>query len=199
MLGYTSVSLIQIGSRSSQVIGKKKKKKKNSPKAVMVTVIIILAFSFFPTFLVLLHEEHIDESWSTISSLLKYYIHYKFINPFHATGLFLYPLKTWENLKFSYNFRGNRKISLPWNGFLRLRWLWLLVWKNLNLTLWNFIVVLIYYPISAQFCVSYRNQYLFCRAKQMTGFSTKRNTGLKWVKSTFSYRVNTWFRLMLYI
>ena len=30
-------------------------------------------------------------------------------NPFHATGLFLYPLKTLENQRFSDNYRGYRK------------------------------------------------------------------------------------------
>ena len=30
-------------------------------------------------------------------------------NPFHATGLFLYPLKTSENQRFSDVFRGYRK------------------------------------------------------------------------------------------
>ena len=31
------------------------------------------------------------------------------LNPFHATDLFLYPLKTLENLWFSDAFRGHRK------------------------------------------------------------------------------------------
>ena len=30
-------------------------------------------------------------------------------NPFHATGLFLYPLETSENQRFSGVFRGSRK------------------------------------------------------------------------------------------
>ena len=37
------------------------------------------------------------------------------INPFHVTGLFLYPLKTSENQRFSYNFRGYRKRPVEWN------------------------------------------------------------------------------------
>ena len=41
-------------------------------------------------------------------------------NPFHATGLFLYPLKT-ENQKFSDVFRGYRKRSVTWNAFIRLQ------------------------------------------------------------------------------
>ena len=38
------------------------------------------------------------------------------INPFHATGLFLFPLKTLENLWFSDVFRGYRKRTVAWNG-----------------------------------------------------------------------------------
>ena len=41
---------------------------------------------------------------------------YTFINPFHATGLFWYPLKTSENLWFSDVFRGYQKRSVVWNG-----------------------------------------------------------------------------------
>ena len=37
------------------------------------------------------------------------------LNPFHATGLFLYPLKISENLWFSYVFRGYRKRPVTWN------------------------------------------------------------------------------------
>ena len=40
---------------------------------------------------------------------------WKVIKPFHATGLFLYLLKT-ENLWFSDVFRGYRKRSVTWNG-----------------------------------------------------------------------------------
>ena len=35
--------------------------------------------------------------------------------PFHVTGLFLYPLKTSENLRFCNVFRGYRKILVAWN------------------------------------------------------------------------------------
>ena len=41
---------------------------------------------------------------------------YTFINPFHATGLFWYPLKTSENLWFSDVFRGYRKRPVARNG-----------------------------------------------------------------------------------
>ena len=35
-------------------------------------------------------------------------------------------------------------------------------------------------PTSVALHIEYRDQYLFCRAKRMTGFYMKRNTGLKW-------------------
>ena len=38
------------------------------------------------------------------------------INPFHATGLFLHPLKTSKNQRFSDVFRGYRKIPVTRNG-----------------------------------------------------------------------------------
>ena len=38
------------------------------------------------------------------------------INPFYAIGLFLYPLKTWENQRFSDVVRGYRKRPVIWNG-----------------------------------------------------------------------------------
>ena len=41
---------------------------------------------------------------------------WKLFNPFHATGLFLYPLKTSKNLRFSDVFRGYRKRPMAWNG-----------------------------------------------------------------------------------
>ena len=41
---------------------------------------------------------------------------YTVINPFHATGLFRYPLKTSENQSFSDVFRGYRKRPVAWNG-----------------------------------------------------------------------------------
>ena len=37
------------------------------------------------------------------------------IDPFHATGLFIYPLKTSENQRFSDVFRGYRKRPVAWN------------------------------------------------------------------------------------
>ena len=39
-----------------------------------------------------------------------------FFNPYHAAGLFLYTLKTSENLRFSDVFRGYRKRIVAWNG-----------------------------------------------------------------------------------
>ena len=40
------------------------------------------------------------------------------INRFHATGLFLYPLKTSENQRFSDVFRCYRKRPVAWNGLM---------------------------------------------------------------------------------
>ena len=40
------------------------------------------------------------------------------LNLFHATGLFLYPFKTWENQRFSYIFRGYKKRPVAWNGLI---------------------------------------------------------------------------------
>ena len=42
---------------------------------------------------------------------------WRFINPFLPTCLFLYPLKTSENLWFSDVFRGYRKRPVTWNEF----------------------------------------------------------------------------------
>ena len=39
----------------------------------------------------------------------------RLLNPFHDTALFLYPLKTSENQKFSDFFRGYRKKTVAWN------------------------------------------------------------------------------------
>ena len=39
-------------------------------------------------------------------------------NPFHATALFLYPLKTAENLRFCDVFKGYRKRRVAWNGLI---------------------------------------------------------------------------------
>ena len=41
---------------------------------------------------------------------------------FHATGLFLHPLKTSKNLWFSDVFRGYRKRSVAWNGLIISFW-----------------------------------------------------------------------------
>ena len=40
----------------------------------------------------------------------------KWFNPFHATGLFLYSLKKWENQRFSDVFMGYRKRPVAWHG-----------------------------------------------------------------------------------
>ena len=41
------------------------------------------------------------------------------VNPIHATGLFLYPLKTSESLWFSDVFRGHKKRPVATNGLMR--------------------------------------------------------------------------------
>ena len=54
-----------------------------------------------------------------------------FFNPFYAIGLFLYPLKTSENLWFSDVFRGYRMRPVSWNA-LNMIWRPLSVyWKKL--------------------------------------------------------------------
>ena len=45
----------------------------------------------------------------------------QYFNSFNATGLFLYPLETLQNLLFSGVFRGYRKRSEAWNGLRRFR------------------------------------------------------------------------------
>ena len=40
------------------------------------------------------------------------------VNPFHATRLFRYPLKTSENQRFPDVFRGYRKRPVAWNGLI---------------------------------------------------------------------------------
>ena len=39
-------------------------------------------------------------------------------------------------------------------------------------------------PFQPSFVFQIETSHLFCRAKQMTGFYMKRNTGLKWIKQT---------------
>ena len=54
-------------------------------------------------------------------------------NPFHATDLFLYPVKTFESHRISEVFWGYRKRPVSWNGFSRLvllqnsKWLYIKV------------------------------------------------------------------------
>ena len=43
------------------------------------------------------------------------------IKQFHATGLLLYPLKTSENHKFSYVFRGYRQRPMAWTGLKTIK------------------------------------------------------------------------------
>ena len=48
-----------------------------------------------------------EELWQ--NSIVVWNINVKCHNPLLVTGLFLYPLKTWETEMFSYVFRGYRK------------------------------------------------------------------------------------------
>ena len=58
------------------------------------------------------------------------------INPFHATCLFRYPLKTSENRRFSDVFRGYRMRPVAWNGSkMMINSLYFLLIKNLKKTL----------------------------------------------------------------
>ena len=43
-----------------------------------------------------------------------------FLNPFHVTGFFLYPLETFENVWFSVVFRGYRKRPDKWNELMEI-------------------------------------------------------------------------------
>ena len=51
--------------------------------------------------------------------------------PFYTTGLFLYPLKAWESLRFSDVFRGYRKRPVAWNGLAR-NWTNLCLHEGIN-------------------------------------------------------------------
>ena len=55
------------------------------------------------------------------------------LNPFYASDLFWYPLKTSENLLFSDVFRGYQKRSVSWNGLMTV---WLYRCKA-KLLFWN--------------------------------------------------------------
>ena len=54
--------------------------------------------------------------------LINKFITIRFINPFHATGLFRKPLKTSENLWFSDVFKGYQKRPVAWNGLITRVW-----------------------------------------------------------------------------
>ena len=54
----------------------------------------------------------------------------KIVNPFHATGLFRYPLKTSEKQRFSDVFRGYRKRPAAWNGLILCFWKLLILRRN---------------------------------------------------------------------
>ena len=58
-------------------------------------------------------------------------------NLFHATGIFLYPLKISENQRFFDDSRGSGKRSVPWNGLIKP---FSLLIMNLVCELENFII-----------------------------------------------------------
>ena len=49
--------------------------------------------------------------------MLRHTVYSKIVNPFHATGLFLYPLKKLENLWF---FKGFSKQPAAWNVLMKI-------------------------------------------------------------------------------
>ena len=49
--------------------------------------------------------------------------------------------------------------------------------------------------ISAQCCFDVETSHLFCRARQMTGFYIKCNTGMKWVKWVYKLNALIWYLL----
>ena len=57
-------------------------------------------------------------------------------NPFHANGLFPYPLKKSENQRFSDVFRGYRKRPMAWNGLRLPRGLCNVFWNVAKLCKW---------------------------------------------------------------
>ena len=65
------------------------------------------------------HIHIFRKRWSLI---LRCYFPVSILNPFHATDLFWYPLKTWENQWFSDVSRGYQKRSAAWNGLNSSQW-----------------------------------------------------------------------------
>ena len=86
------------------------------------------------------------------------------INPFHATGLFLNPVKISENEKFPNDFWGDRKKTVAWHGLTNCSFL---QFASLLSLLIHFIAV-----------VSFHTPHLFC----FQGVQ-KETSGMKWVKN----------------
>ena len=61
---------------------------------------------------------YLDAQYIRIICLFGSWVCQLLINPFHAAGLFLYLLKTSENIWFSDVFRGYRKRPVAWNGLV---------------------------------------------------------------------------------
>ena len=78
----------------------------------------------------------------------------RIFNPFQPTVLFLYHLKTWENLRLFWRFQGRQK----WNIGSR----WVMVWMNPLFFLWMFT------NFSQQlFCKTYKN-ICFCLTEYLS-------------------------------
>ena len=68
----------------------------------------LLSLSFWFFLHLRIHPALLDLDWYDLILII--------VNPNHATGLFLYPLKTLENQRFSDVFRGYKKWLAEWNG-----------------------------------------------------------------------------------
>ena len=81
----------------------------------------------FCRYLSSLHQRNSAQNYRSVSILptfskvferCLYDQRHDFTNPFHATGLFLYPLKTWRKLEVFWCFQRYRKRPVAWNGLI---------------------------------------------------------------------------------
>ena len=72
-------------------------------------VLGVFSCSFFSCYQ-LLHYQASIKRFNFSQNYIRHFSH--LFNLFHATGFFLYPLKTLENLRFPFVFRGFRKRPL---------------------------------------------------------------------------------------
>ena len=128
-----------------------------------------------------------------------HWIRHHIINPFMLLGFFLYPLKTSENQRFSYVFRGYRKRQVVWNELGRSFFLSQQVTDILrkspttgNLLLEHhggFDNLILPESVCARLIKVhsfhyYRNQSIISRANQLTGFYDG-SFGIYWVNIFF--------------